>query len=386
MDISTDPADSCALYITIHGHTSKQKKPALSGRFQFEDHIRCIAAKQVLQRSRDKLRFAKMTRIAKLLRLPVSNDMRLKSLAVPTLPSSSVHRLDQPVSIVRTSPAPEPSQITMSAVQRTFVPPGSIQRVNNQEIEMAALRYSTIFHTATSEEGVLDSSIRHSRVKPSLQDNTPTVELDPLMLGARWNRNSPSPAGSPIDTNFSLEPLESSLTEDCSPTSVEGSKAEGYTVERLEDSLDLPQQHKIRSESDQRDNLDSRPSEGDRECIPVSIGDTINEDLNVSHSLTVSSDITVAIDDPNSDIPESIEGPNVTMPTEGPQFELSTLSLSNGVNSCPDDQVTLDNNQSVTETVDQSTVPNEYTPVINDSTLSLPSPTDDHGDHGIQFV
>ena len=379
MDVSGDPADSCALYITIHGHTSKQKKPALSGRFQFEDHIRCIAAKQVLQRSRDKLRFAKMTRIAKLLHLPVSNDAQANSLAVPNPPT--VYHLDQPSSTVRTS-APEPSQITRSVVQRTFVPPGSAQRVNNQEIEMAALRYSTIFHTATSEEGVLDSSIRVSRAKPSLRDTTPSVLLDPLTLGARWNRDSSSPASTPIDTNCSLEPLESSLTEDCSPTSLEGSKAEGYTVERLEDSLDLPTQHKRKAEVDQLD------TEEERVCVPELNGIIVNEDLNLAHLLTVSSDVTVSIDDPNSEFTVSIDGPDVTMPTEGPQFELSSLNLSNGAdnaNSCPEDQLTLDSNP---EIVDQSIVINEYAPVIEDDS-TFTSPTDissNHGDHGIQVV
>ena len=68
--MSTDPANSCALFITVHSHSGASRKPALSARFQFEDHIRCVAARQCLQRNRENLRLAKMARVAKLLHLP----------------------------------------------------------------------------------------------------------------------------------------------------------------------------------------------------------------------------------------------------------------------------------------------------------------------------
>ena len=70
VDVTSDPANSCALFITVHSHAVASKRPALSGCFQFEDHIRCVAAKQCLQRNKENLRLAKMTRVAKLLHLP----------------------------------------------------------------------------------------------------------------------------------------------------------------------------------------------------------------------------------------------------------------------------------------------------------------------------
>lgn len=71
VDISLDPADSCTIFITVHSQSSVQKRPALSAKMQFEDHIRCVAARQCLQRSREHLRLAKMARVAKLLHLPI---------------------------------------------------------------------------------------------------------------------------------------------------------------------------------------------------------------------------------------------------------------------------------------------------------------------------
>ncbi len=71
VDISLDPADNSAIYVTVHSPSAAQKRPVLSAKIQFEDHIRCVAARQCLQRSREHLRLAKMARIAKLLHLPV---------------------------------------------------------------------------------------------------------------------------------------------------------------------------------------------------------------------------------------------------------------------------------------------------------------------------
>ena len=90
VDVTADPADSCALFITVHSHSATQKRPALSARFQFEDHIRCVAARQCLQRNRDSLRWAKMARIAKLLHLPTPESPQPTSQTVP-IPRSGSH-------------------------------------------------------------------------------------------------------------------------------------------------------------------------------------------------------------------------------------------------------------------------------------------------------
>ena len=68
-DISADPADSCAIYMTVH-HASGKKLPALSAHCRFDDHIRCVAAKKNLNHKRESLRLAKMASICYMLDLP----------------------------------------------------------------------------------------------------------------------------------------------------------------------------------------------------------------------------------------------------------------------------------------------------------------------------
>lgn len=84
VDVSIDPANSCALFITVHSHARQNKRPALSARFHFEDHIRCVAARQCLQRNRENLRQAKMVRIAKMLHLPVPELLENVGIASST--------------------------------------------------------------------------------------------------------------------------------------------------------------------------------------------------------------------------------------------------------------------------------------------------------------
>lgn len=71
MDISSDPADNLALFIVAHHRSKSQvkRRPALSAKFVFADHIRCLATKQSLLRRQDCLRHHKMNRIATILGL-----------------------------------------------------------------------------------------------------------------------------------------------------------------------------------------------------------------------------------------------------------------------------------------------------------------------------
>ena len=217
VDISIDPANSCALFITIHNRSSKQKKPALSGKFQFEDYIRCLAAKQALQRSRDKLRLAKMTRIAKILHLPIS-DAQPSSLAIP---SSS--QLDNNALISLTPTPEEVPIVTMSAAHRAFMPSAAPQPVtHSSDIEMSNLRVSTLVQP--EDESVLDSSIR-------LTTPTSEIELDPTTLEVRFRRDL-STSRSP---SAEVEVLESSEPEDSIQTTSESEEAiaMGYSVTKL---------------------------------------------------------------------------------------------------------------------------------------------------------
>ena len=73
VEVSGDKDDSRSLHITIHKPaTSSHARPIplLSAKFVFDDHIRCMAAKQRLTKGRLRARQRKMQMIARLLELP----------------------------------------------------------------------------------------------------------------------------------------------------------------------------------------------------------------------------------------------------------------------------------------------------------------------------
>ncbi|KAL1453191.1 hypothetical protein WDU94_007356 [Cyamophila willieti] len=69
LEVTADREDSKCLHITMHRTNSL---PLHQAKFIFDDHIRCLAAKQRLDKGRKQARLAKMIQIAKLLELPSS--------------------------------------------------------------------------------------------------------------------------------------------------------------------------------------------------------------------------------------------------------------------------------------------------------------------------
>lgn len=145
IDISGDPADTHSLFVVVHNRNSTQKRPKLSGRFAFEDHIRCTAAKTVFQRARDLLHHSKMTRIAKMLHLPIPDS----PLAVPVADQQN-QLLDAtpPTLTTPTMSIPEAlptgnnhfSHISASVVQGVFRGPSPVNTsAESQEIELSSL-------------------------------------------------------------------------------------------------------------------------------------------------------------------------------------------------------------------------------------------------------
>lgn len=79
-----DKDDSRCLHITIHQPLSSgasKRVPLLSAKFIFDDHIRCMAAKQRLTKGRSKARQKKMVQIARLLDIPVPQPTASTSTA-----------------------------------------------------------------------------------------------------------------------------------------------------------------------------------------------------------------------------------------------------------------------------------------------------------------
>lgn len=73
VEVTGDKDDSRCLHIIIHRGT-KNRNPILSAKFIFDDHIRCMAAKQRLTKGRTKARQKKMYQIAQLLEIPQINE------------------------------------------------------------------------------------------------------------------------------------------------------------------------------------------------------------------------------------------------------------------------------------------------------------------------
>lgn len=86
VEVTGDKDDSRCLHITIHrGGVTTSRTPILSAKFVFDDHIRCMAAKQRLTKGRTKARQKKMNQIARLLEI---SDAQLRSSSNPAAPAS----------------------------------------------------------------------------------------------------------------------------------------------------------------------------------------------------------------------------------------------------------------------------------------------------------
>ncbi|XP_059475836.1 protein CLEC16A homolog isoform X2 [Neocloeon triangulifer] len=75
LEVTGDKDDSRCLHIIVHRPLSSNtpnRLPLLSAKFVFDDHIRCMAAKQRLTKGRNKARQKKMQQIARLLDIPAN--------------------------------------------------------------------------------------------------------------------------------------------------------------------------------------------------------------------------------------------------------------------------------------------------------------------------
>jgi len=110
LEVTSDKDDSRCLHVTVHKPSSNGHKgtpvPLLAATFTFDDHIRCMAAKQRLTKGRSKARQRKMHLIASMLELPSSVG--------PGCPSPSPSR----TASTSTSPAPQGAQPTLSSLRQ----------------------------------------------------------------------------------------------------------------------------------------------------------------------------------------------------------------------------------------------------------------------------
>lgn len=148
VEVTGDKDDSRCLHITIHrgGATTTSRTPVLSAKFVFDDHIRCMAAKQRLTKGRTKARQKKMSQIAQLLEI---SDQQLKSTMAPSSPGVVLPNL-RPGSATSSSSAKATREHrplfstanrvpgVAAALRRESMPSGSVSRVqitHNRSIE-----------------------------------------------------------------------------------------------------------------------------------------------------------------------------------------------------------------------------------------------------------
>lgn len=133
VEVNGDKDDSRCLHITIHrGGATTNRTPILSARFIFDDHIRCMAAKQRLTKGRTKARQKKMNQIAQLLEI---SDQQLKSIIAPPSPASVLTNF-RPGSASKLGREHRPLFSTANrvpgvaaALRRESMPSGSVSRV-----------------------------------------------------------------------------------------------------------------------------------------------------------------------------------------------------------------------------------------------------------------
>ncbi|XP_014661770.1 PREDICTED: protein CLEC16A-like [Priapulus caudatus] len=107
IEVSGDRDDSRILHITIHKQNASRYNrgtPLLSAKLAFDDHIRCMAAKQRLTKGRIKARMCKMQCIARLLELPDAKQAHSYNQASHAGTSRSRRSLQQSASEQPTQP------------------------------------------------------------------------------------------------------------------------------------------------------------------------------------------------------------------------------------------------------------------------------------------
>ncbi|XP_052071618.1 protein CLEC16A-like isoform X2 [Mytilus californianus] len=196
VEVTGDKDDSRSLHITIHKPPSSQHArplPLLSGRFVFDDHIRCMAAKQRLTKGRLKARQQKMMMIERLLDIPNDGGQRsstpsgrnrpypgrshpIRSVSTPsqqsqeTTPVSTPTPRSQQVDPIQSMPIKSHGQETIN------------ESTDSVEIAEEAFAYQTFNqHTGTN------ASSRHT---PSPVDNSPFQEIQMEDLSKRKKKHS----------------------------------------------------------------------------------------------------------------------------------------------------------------------------------------------------
>jgi protein CLEC16A len=127
VEVVGDKDDSRCLHLTIHrGGATANRTPILSAKFIFDDHIRCMAAKQRLTKGRSKARQKKMYQIAQLLEIPQLNESPAPIYSSSMLRESRTARTPREHRPLFSTSNRIPG--VASALRRESAPSGSVSR------------------------------------------------------------------------------------------------------------------------------------------------------------------------------------------------------------------------------------------------------------------
>lgn len=98
VEVVNDKEDSRSLHITIHKPVNniyvKTSPPILNAKFTFDDHIRCMTAKQNLIKGRQRARQIKLSKIASILEIEtIAKNMITQTRILPATTYSQQHQL-----------------------------------------------------------------------------------------------------------------------------------------------------------------------------------------------------------------------------------------------------------------------------------------------------
>jgi len=97
VEVANDKEDSRSLHITVHKPVNniyvKTSPPILNAKFTFDDHIRCMAAKQNLTKGRQRARQIKLLKIASILEIETTEKNTINQPRILQATTYSQHQL-----------------------------------------------------------------------------------------------------------------------------------------------------------------------------------------------------------------------------------------------------------------------------------------------------
>lgn len=207
VETAPDKEDSRSLFITIHqpssvrSLTKVRSRPILSAKFIFDDYIRCMSAKQRLQRRRGMLRQHKLHCIAQLLELPAmaSPPSHYYSITPPAYVNLGPGQLDSPTDSQTSESVEErsgqqrqsfehpqlPSDAPKESLSSVQTPLASVMATPEQCLSPVHCQGRRTTSQAEALANVLEQSPPDNKIptapKPpacSLEDATEAVELE----------------------------------------------------------------------------------------------------------------------------------------------------------------------------------------------------------------